>query len=361
MVAVAGRGFTTALVVLLIGCSAPVAWGAENGRIYYPVRPDGQTQLLYSANGDGTCGSQLTTGEDLYDLSPSSSSAGTPVYFVHRTHNGNRVKDSQVYRMDPDGSGKRQVTDFLQPPVQANANPTRFVLDVDVSPNGSRLVLTRIDDDYRGRIYAADADGSGLTQLTNPVGSEYDGFATWSPDGASILFMRGTSSGSGVWQMNADGSGQHQIAAASAPSLYGGFDGAPPRLSPDGTQIVVPKGQGDQTGAAVMNADGSGEPVFNAGARLIPGSWSPDGNRILASMYSGAWSAVTIKRDGTDRQAIPGLPMGGFWAPKVAGASTSCNSQGGAAADVLNGTSKNDRLKGGAGNDTLNGGAGNDT
>lgn len=357
----AGRGILIAFAALLVVCCAPVAWGAENGRIYYPVRIDEKTSVIYGANGDGTCAAQLTTGDDLTDLAASTPSAGTPVYYVHSVHDGNRVKDSQVFRMAPDGRDNRQVTDFRRPPAQPGANPTGIVEDADVSPNGKRLVMTLLGDDYRSRMFVSDTDGSGLTRLTSPAPGEYDGAPAWAPDGGSILFIRSGST-SGVWRINADGSGLHEIAAVSTPNdQYGGRVWSSPRLSPDGSRIVVTKTQAGATGAAVMNADGSGEQFFTAGEGITPNSWSPDGTRILSSFYSDGWHALTTKPDGSGRQTIPGVFTGGYWAPKVAGASTSCDSQGSATNDVIKGSRKADKLKGGGGNDTLKGGAGNDT
>jgi Tol biopolymer transport system component len=353
----AGRGLTTLLVALLAACCTSVAWGAENGRIYYSWGA-GEDEHIYSANGDGTCATELTSGQDLYDRSASTPSSGAPVYYVHSVKDGSRLKDAQVFRMNPDGSGNRQVTDYAIAPAQPNMNPTRYIEGAAISPDGSRLALSLYNEQRNLAIYVANADGSGLTQLTV---DGYDLDPSWSPDQRSILFKRGGSRSTAIWQVNADGSGQHQIATADDPDSYDNVVGGGPRLSPDGTRIAVAKNQGVDARLAVMNADGSGESIFAAGAQLFPTSWSPDGTRILASMYSDAWHAVTLKPDGSDRQTVPGIPMGGFWAPKVSGANTSCTSQGGAADDVINGSRKADKLKGGAGDDTLNGGAGNDT
>src|SRR4051812_49220546 len=257
MVRMSGRGLIAAFAAALCAAGASVASAAENGRIYYPVRADEKTNLLYSANGDGTCATRLTAGEDLVDSSPSTPSDGSPVYFVHTTHVDNHIADAQIYRMDPDGAGRRQITDYAHPPQGAARNPTHTVVDAAVSPNGRRLVLTLVADDYVTAVYAADADGSGLTQLTTPVAAEYDLGPSWAPDGKSVLWVRGDSHGSTIWQMNPDGSGQHAIAATTTGSSYGGMTWGTALFSPDATQILVPKREGGgDPGIAVMNADG---------------------------------------------------------------------------------------------------------
>jgi Ca2+-binding RTX toxin-like protein len=349
---------------VLIACCASVAQAAENGRIYYPVRDAKENDTIWGANGDGTCASQLSSGD--FDRAASTPSTGTPVYYLHQVNNGSLIGSAEVFRMDPDGTSQRQITDLNRPSADPRRNPTDYVEDVDISPNGRRLVMIVIGDDAQGRIYTADADGSGLTKLTEPVdgpGSWYPASPRWSPDGSSIIFVRGGSSYTAISVMNADGSGQRDIARVEATSgQYGGYNWSGALFSPDGARIAVAKREGSDTGTAVMNADGSGERLLTAGQLLTPNSWSPDGNRILATQYTdNKATAVTLTPDGGDRQPITGIETGGYWAPKVAGASSSCDSQGGVTADVIEGSARSDKLSGGAGNDTLKGGAGNDT
>jgi Tol biopolymer transport system component len=347
-------------VALLVACCAPVAWGAENGRMYFSVDA-GQDEHIYGANADGTCATQMTSGQDLYDRSASTPASGSPVYYVHAVKDGSRLKDAQVFRVNPDGSGNRQVTDFSQAPANPAMNPTRTIIDASVSPDGSRLVFSLYDQDREIKIATANADGSNLTVLTDSgTGGGYDQNPSWALDGRSVLFTRMGSRSIDIWQMNADGSDQHRIATSTDPDSYATVVGGGPRLSPDGTRIAVAKNQNGNTGLALMNADGSNESVFTADGALFPTSWSPDGTRILGSIFTGAWHAVTLRADGSDRQIIPGAERGGFWAPRVAGSKTSCDSQGGAADDVINGSRKADKVDGGAGDDSLNGGAGND-
>ena len=118
------RWSVSALVALLVACCAPVAWGAENGRMYFSVAA-GEDEHIYGANADGTCATQMTSGQDLYDRSASTPASGSPVYYVHAVKDGNRLKDAQVFRVNPDGSGNRQVTDFSQAPAPPLVLPLR--------------------------------------------------------------------------------------------------------------------------------------------------------------------------------------------------------------------------------------------
>src|SRR5437763_9020103 len=115
-------------------------------------------------------------------------------------------------------------------------------------------------------IFRVNADGSGLTRLTNPTnysgpepGADFS--PSWSPDGARIVFMhtdmRGNYPGNQGWPvdltiMNADGSGAHGI--------FTGSSLVDPAWSPHGDAIAFSQpiwGVGDQL--KLVHTDGSHE------------------------------------------------------------------------------------------------------
>ncbi|TMG01061.1 MAG: hypothetical protein E6I06_16085, partial [Chloroflexi bacterium] len=67
------------------------------------------------------------------------------------------------------------------------------------SPDGSKIAFSAYDGSNTG-IYVMNADGSGLRNLTNK--SAFTAVPQWSPDGRQIAFV-----GDGLYVMNADGSG----------------------------------------------------------------------------------------------------------------------------------------------------------
>lgn len=84
----------------------------------------------------------------------------------------------EIWVMNADGSGKRQVTHNGK----ANFAPFFF-------PNGKRLLFASNMDDPKGRnfeIYAINVDGTGLERIT--FNETFDGFPMFSPDGRKLVF-----------------------------------------------------------------------------------------------------------------------------------------------------------------------------
>jgi Tol biopolymer transport system component len=133
------------------------------------------------------------------------------------------------------------------------------------SPTAAARIAFTSDRDGNGEIYAMNADGSGLTRLTNSPA--FDSSPTWSPDGSRIAF----GSGFEIYVMNADGSGLANLTNDPAEEGHLGF-----AWSPDGSRIVFSSNRDGVVDVYVMNADGSGltrltdEPADDG-----PPAWSP--------------------------------------------------------------------------------------
>ncbi len=108
-----------------------------------------------------------------------------------------------IFVVDADGSNVTQLT----------ALPGRQ-WDPDFSPDGQKIVFSNTHGEGRTAtvdIFSINVDGTGLVNLSNSVSTDDYG-ANWSPDGREILFLR-EDGHSGLWVMNADGSGQRQLLA----------------------------------------------------------------------------------------------------------------------------------------------------
>src|SRR5215218_8026649 len=124
----------------------------------------------------------------------------------------------------------------------------------DNAPAGTEIVF-QAGDSSSAAIYVVNADGSGLTRLTDPAHADLD--PSWSGDGRLIYFISSNRDGrqtSGLYAMNPDGTDVHLV----VDSLDGPYD-----VSPDGTRIALgsisPMQSPQNVDLYVMNLDGSGQ------------------------------------------------------------------------------------------------------
>ena len=134
---------------------------------------------------------------------PAWSRDGRTIVFVSwRDGNG------EVYAMDADGSGPRNLTQ----------HPAKDVRPA-WSPDGRRIAFVSRRDG-NSEVYVMNADGSGKRNLTRDRAN--DDYPTWSPDGRKIAFLRGRlrgprrpactgAYGYHLYVMNADGSGLRRL------------------------------------------------------------------------------------------------------------------------------------------------------
>ena len=164
---------------------------------------------LYSPAGIG-CGSPFDPEEGLIGLSGR-------IYF-----NSTRTGDSEIYVMNPDGTG---ITNLTRSPGTGDTLCT-------ISPDGTRIAFMRGEmwDWDKQEIWIMDADGSNQVQLTN--NNKADGHPDFSPDGTQIVFSSWRDDDNEeIYIMNADGSNQRRITNHPAPDND-------PDWSPDGRFIA---------------------------------------------------------------------------------------------------------------------------
>jgi hypothetical protein len=230
-----------------------------NALVTYPAVPAGNHALLLSAvaanctvTGPNPRTIAVTIGADTwvtFGLACRSTGEGTLLF------NSNRSGEQHVYRVEPDGSGLRDLT----PHAPGGA--------ADWSPDRARIVFESAQNGEAG-VSVMNADGSSPVRLASGL------TPVWSPDGRRIAFVGAGS----VTVMNADGSDPIALTPGYAPAW-----------SPDGTQIAFTRPGGcwaDVCGVDlyVMRADGSAVRKLTPSATLPDSwqapSWSPDGTRI---------------------------------------------------------------------------------
>jgi Tol biopolymer transport system component len=173
----------------------------------------------------------------------------------------------------------------------------------DVTTDGTRFVAVMYSSQRRQEdIVVVNADGSGVTQLTNDGAQDRN--PRWSVDAKRIFFHSNRSGPYEVWSIEADGSGLHQITS--------GGDHLYPVPSHDGTRLAV----GGTGRLLVYDARDFTKPperlpslAVPPGRLVYPLDWSPDGSHLLVAADSQAW--MYSRDDRTYRPALDNHGPGG--------------------------------------------------
>lgn len=160
----------------------------------------------------------------------------------------------------------------------------------------------------QSQIYTVNPDGSGEQQLTHASGGVQVDMPDWSPDGSRIAYVSNASGNFDLMVMNADGTGKHLLAHTD------GWDFRQPRWSPDGSRFVVVRCNNlfGYCDLDMMNADGTGRHIL-VGSHVdnADPSWSPDGSQIAfysnrAGLVAAVW-VVNASGGGLHRLTRPAI------------------------------------------------------
>ncbi len=231
---------------------------------------------------------QLTTG-DAEDDSPAWSPDGKRIAFVS-------IRDgvSQIFVMKADGTEVRQLTqgkaENIHPTWAPDSerilfNTTYFsgatAADGTNVPSDNKVIGEQIDK--KMDLATIRPDGTDLKRITTGGGYTY---ASYSPDGMSILHRRINGAASQIFVMKSDGSDDRNI------SGEGNIDGWP-AWSSDGKRVIFSRRVNDSFQLFVMNRDGTGvRQLTDAPGEFVNPRWSPDGTKILCSRRLGDMNLV---------------------------------------------------------------------
>ncbi len=265
------------------------------------------------------------------------------------------VGTSNIFTMNPDGSGTRQITHLskgfaytgvawspdgsmlaaIEAPttspstryaivvMRPDGTSVRSILTIrdcaakfclngapTWSPDESRLAFAMTRSDQQpSRIAVIDVDGSHLHTLANSDGQLEP---AWSPDGTQIAVVGST----GLSVIDADGNTRRRLDDCGADH---------PAWSPDGTQIVfgcIARETGQTLGLYVIDAtrgrakllyqpNPDGPITSGEVTQALDPTWSPDGATILFAQETAdgnppvaRWDLYTIRTDGTDLRRV---------------------------------------------------------
>jgi TolB protein len=301
----------------IVGCfSIKTFAGAEVPVSEYPaafevVDPYGNWAAIQEGN---TCGGPLpdpagTVGED-------ASLAGPLSGRVLLSARDDRTGAISFVSVNADGSDAQP----LFPDLGAS--------EVAFSPDGSRVALVINDSDgdptvtyaalEDSEIYVANADGSGLTRLTDNQRS--DDLVHWTPDGTLLSFRSNRGKTLSLYTMRPDGSTVQQVtpdAWIADAHDWSSYDGS---LVFSGDRRATPQGCSDNE-VSLLGHDGVISPLTDDEWYDQSPSWSPDGSRIayaVSDQSDYAWEIFTMNADGSDQRRITdyaGYDMGPVWSP----------------------------------------------
>ncbi|MCP5185520.1 MAG: PD40 domain-containing protein [Pseudomonadales bacterium] len=164
-------------------------------------------------------------------------------------------------------------------------------LSVDVSPDGSTLVMEVLGD-----IYVAPASGGESRRLTQ--GPAFDSQPRFSPDGARITFLSDRSGAENVWIMDADGGHPRQLSQEKD-----GVEFASPTFSPGGDHVVVSRSTwalrtyelwayhlDGGKGVQITNARPAATTPANERPNTLGAAYSPDGRFLYYARKNGGFA-----------------------------------------------------------------------
>jgi TolB protein len=203
---------------------------------------------------------------DILALFGGKSLFGTHIYYVHQATS--RSPD-EIWVMDPDGSGQRQITHF-----------NSITIEPSVSPDGSKIAFVSFVRGNPG-IFVFSVDPVRDLRFYNQKAS-VNGQPSFTPDGKQIVFQSSARGCCGIYIANLDGSGFRPITMSR-------FIDAEPKVNPKtGTEIAFSSGRSGPEQIYRMGMDGGDiERLTDGTGEASNPNWHPDGQHLAFAWTRG--------------------------------------------------------------------------
>lgn len=234
---------------------------------------------LFSVNPDGSGLRQLTdSGAD--DVSPSWAPDALSIAFQ-----SNRSGREQIFLMNLDGGNQRNITNNRYDNRDPVWSPDGQFIAYYARPNGN------------WNIFVMNADGSNPRAITSDLSDEF--LPAWSPDGQWIAFTSNAGKNDEVNIIRPDGSDRRVIASSPAGDKY-------PAWAPDSRHLAFASDREGNSDIYVVDIDGNGlQNLTNNPAGDTQPNWSTDGLFItFVTNRDGRAQVYVMNADGSDQRNL---------------------------------------------------------
>jgi TolB protein len=289
------------------------AFPGQNGKIVFRSNRSGNADL-YTMNPDGSSRVQLTTNP-AEDVDPRWSPDGTQIAFA-----SNRTGAYEIYTMDAAGTNVRQLTSL-----GANSRRPSWTAD--------GRILFQSDLGGNRDVYAINADGSGLTNLTHSPSD--DAYAAASPHGGKVVFTSDRGGDYHLYLMNGNAP-VRQVTSGNGEDFEANW-------SPSGNDLVFVRFDSTFSTSDLYIARPNGDVVqlTSTPNRIeFEPAWSPDGTKIVFHACSDLGGPAqhcanyVVNADGTGETEVTktftapfvddfsSTPLDDFWTTQLVGGGT---------------------------------------
>ncbi len=223
------------------------SWSFDGQQIVFVEIPPNSAPQLWLMNFDGTNQHQVLSDGNFQDWAPSFASDGSHLIFTRCQPTWPAPLTScAIYGVNTDGTGLQPITHF---------SPVVNEWEANYSPDGKTISFEAFElGGILTAIYFMNPDGTHMQRITRPAPCATD--ANWSPDGRKIaVWTHGCNNPqpNQISTMNADGSGVSQLTNTKIPIVN--FN---PTWSPDTSRIAFERDDLSKGTSAifVINADG---------------------------------------------------------------------------------------------------------